>query len=141
MGSSGPSPDRSVRKWSVTLPIVPPSWNASYKIGRHTRMTASGPRTYSGLVKRPKRELWDAQMLPVVRSAKPSRWKPQGWVRIYWRVFLVRHVDMDNLQKAVNDVIEAATGVDDKWYLPIFQEDPHVGVPKREARIELVIEG
>lgn len=91
------------------------------------------------LVKTEKLKRWQADMLLVVQAAKPSRWKPKKWVRIYWRVFLNRHVDADNLQKAVNDVIEDATGVNDKWFLPTFEE-PTIGVPKRDARIELVIE-
>lgn len=131
-----------MKKWSVTLPSPPPSWNNSYRIVRAKGTRRDGkPYTYSTLAKTQKLVEWQADMLMVVRAAKPSRWQPQGWIRIYWRVFLNRHIDMDNLQKAVNDVIEEATGVDDKWYLPIFQEDPHIGVSKREARIELVIEG
>ena len=131
-----------MKKWSVTLPSPPPSWNNSYRIvkARGTRRDGH-PYTYSTLAKTKKLVEWQADMLMVIKSASPSRWTPNGWVRIYWRVFLNRHIDMDNLQKAVNDVIEEATGVDDKWYLPIFQEDPHIGVSKREARIELVIEG
>lgn len=130
-----------MKKWSVTLPSPPPSWNNSYRIVKAKRLGKNGYYSYSTIAKTEKLIQWQADMLMVVRAAKPSRWEPTGWVRIYWRVFLNRHVDMDNLQKAVNDVIEAATGVNDKWFLPIFQEDPHIGVPRREARIELVIEG
>jgi Holliday junction resolvase RusA-like endonuclease len=131
-----------VKKWSVTLPSPPPSWNNSYHIVRATRYRANGSRySFSTLAKTDKLVEWQEDMVLVVRAAKPSHWQPEGWVRIYWRVFLSRHIDMDNLQKATNDVIESATGVNDKWFLPIFQEDPHIGVPRRDARIELVIEG
>jgi len=128
-------------RWSVTL-LPPPSWNNSYRIVKQTRRSAAGkPYSYHTMAKTNKLVEYQAQMLMVVRAAKPSRWKPKKWVRIYWRVFLTRHIDMDNMQKAVNDVIEEATGVNDKWFLPIFDVEPVIGVPKREARIELIIEG
>ena len=128
--------------WNVTLQPPPPSWNNSYRIGTQYRTKADGTnQRFSTIIKREKLTLWQAQQLLVVRSARPSHWQPEGWVRIWWRVFLNRHIDMDNLQKATNDVIEAATGVDDKWYLPIFEEAPMIGVPRRDARIELLIIG
>ena len=46
---------------------------------------------------------------------------------------------MDNLQKAVNDVIEMATGVNDKWYVPVFSV-PVIGVSRKDAGIGLVLE-
>lgn len=132
----------ALRRWRVILTSPPPSWNDSYHIVRATRTRANGTEySYSTLAKKPKVIEWQEDMVLIVRSAKPSHWQPEGWVRIYWRVFLTRHIDMDNLQKAVNDVIEMATGVNDKWFLPIFADDPRIGVPRRDARIELVIEG
>ena len=125
--------------WNVTL-TPPPSWNNSYRIGRASRTRPDGSsHAYSTIIKKQKLIDWQTDHLKVVRSAKPSHWKPEGWIRIYWKVFLRRHIDMDNLQKAVNDVIEMATGIDDKWYLPIFETEPVIGVPAREARVELLI--
>lgn len=127
--------------WNVTLAPPPPSWNASYKIGRQKRTRADGSGYgFSTIVKRQKLIDWQAQQRLVVASAKPSRWAPEGWVVVEWTVFLTQHIDMDNLQKATNDVIEMATGIDDKWYLPVFRI-PTIGVPRKEARIELIITG
>ena len=79
-------------------------------------------------------------MVLVVRSAKPSRWDPgERFIAIHWRVYLERHIDMDNLQKAVNDVLEMATGVNDKWFYPLFSL-PVIGVPRKDARIDLIID-
>jgi len=81
-----------------------------------------------------------ADMVKVVRSAKPSRWDPgDRWVPVIWFVKLERHIDMDNLQKAVNDVLEMATGVNDKWFYPIFAQ-PLTGASRKEAGIALLID-
>jgi len=129
------------RPWRVWLPGRPPSWNDSYKIVRQSRTTGNGPHYYHTLAKKQKLIDWQADMTLVVRSAKPSHWDPgDRWIPVVWEhVWLERHIDMDNLQKAVNDVLEAATGVNDKWFYPIFAE-PRVGVRRKDAGIGLIID-
>ena len=92
------------------------------------------------MVKTEKLVSWQEQMTMVVRSAKPSRWSPppKTFVKVTWEVRLVRHIDMDNLQKAINDVLEAATGVNDKWFYPVFLL-PVVGVRERDASVRLTV--
>jgi hypothetical protein len=77
-------------------------------------------------------------MVLICRAAKPSGWAPPSWVRVLWDVNLERHIDMDNLQKAVNDVLEMATGVDDKWFVPSFRY-PTIGVSRQYASIALTL--
>ena len=126
--------------WRVTLPGRPPSWNDSYRIVRQSRTTANGPHYYHTMAKTQKLIDWQADMKMIVQAAKPSGWKPQDrFIGIRWEVRLERHIDMDNLQKAVNDVLEMATGVNDKWFYPIFTK-PTIGVPRREAGIDLTID-
>ena len=127
--------------WVVELPGQPPSWNASYRIARQRGSRADGANySFSTMVKTKKLVQWQEEMTMVVRTAKPSRWSPppKTFIPIAWEVFLTNHIDMDNLQKAINDVVEAATGVNDKWFYPIFRL-PVVGVPQRQARVVLTI--
>jgi len=127
--------------WAVALPGQPPSWNASYRIARQRGRRADGtPYSFSTLVKTKKLVEWQDEMTMVVRSAKPSGWKPQPktFIPVRWEVFLHLHSDMDNIQKAINDVLEAATGVNDKWFYPIFAE-PVIGVSERQARVVLTV--
>jgi len=126
--------------WAVWLPGRPPSWNDSYKIVRQGRATSGGPHYYHTLAKKQKLIDWQADMKLIVQSARPSHWDPgERFIPIIWKVMLERHIDMDNLQKAVNDVLQMATGVDDKWFYPIFRE-PVIGVKQREAGIGLTID-
>ena len=128
------------RPWSVTLPGRPPSWNDSYKIVRQSRRTPGGAHHYHTLAKKQKLIDYQADMVMIVRAAKPSRWSPgERFIPVLWAVRLERHIDMDNLQKAVNDVLEMATKVDDKWFFPIFC-DPVIGTRRQEAGIALTID-
>jgi Holliday junction resolvase RusA-like endonuclease len=97
-------------------------------------------QSFSTLAKTQSLVDYQSKMVLIVRSARPSGWKPEGWVRVHYAPFLVRHIDADNLLKAINDVIEWATGVDDKWYLPSFEE-PVIGVAEKDARVEITVEG
>ena len=78
-------------------------------------------------------------MVLIAKAAKPSGWAPTGWVRTTWEVRLERHIDMDNLQKAVNDVLEMATGVNDKWFVPTFTI-PTIGASRNDAGIRISLE-
>ena len=126
--------------WRVWLPGRPPSWNDSYHIVRQSRATANGAHFYHTLAKKQKLIDWQADMRLIVQAAKPSRWSPEDrFIPVIWEVRLERHIDMDNLQKAVNDVLEVATGVNDKWFFPLFLP-PKTGVQRKEAGIALIID-
>ena len=118
------------------LPGRPPSWNDSYHIVRKRRGNSGA--FFHTLAKKPKLIKYQDDMTLIVRAAKPSGWKPDSWVKVHWMVYLERHIDLDNLQKAVNDILEMATGVNDKWFVPIFVT-PVIGVPRKDARIELIL--
>jgi hypothetical protein len=122
----------------VTLPGRPPTWNESYRIVRRYTYRGGQKHYFHTLAKTDELVLWQQNMVLIVKAAKPSHWEPPGWVRVDWAVRLERHIDMDNLQKAVNDVLEMATGVNDKWFLPWFGV-PTIGVSRKDAGIDLLL--
>jgi hypothetical protein len=122
----------------VRLPGRPPSWNDSYHIVRKFTYRNGQKHYFHTLAKTEQLVRWQEGMVLIVRAAKPSRWEPMGWIRVLWDVRLERHIDMDNLQKAVNDVLEMATGVNDKWFVPSFKY-PEIGVSRRDAGITLTL--
>jgi len=122
----------------VRLPGRPPSWNDSYHIVRKFTYRNGQKHYFHTLAKTEQLVQWQEDMVLIVKAAKPSGWAPPDWVRVLWDVQLERHIDMDNLQKAVNDVLEMATGVNDKWFVPAFRY-PEIGVSRRDAGISLVL--
>jgi hypothetical protein len=74
----------------------------------------------------------------IVRSRMPSRWKPKGeQIRIIYWLYLSHDMDCDNVMKAIHDVIEAATGVNDMRYLPCVMEKRIV--PKGREKVVVVV--
>jgi Holliday junction resolvase RusA-like endonuclease len=125
--------------WRFEIPGQPPSWNASYKIVKQYRSTASGASVpFHTLAKKEKVIQWQQDAVFIIRSAKPSRWHPEWQIRVFYWFYLSRDMDCDNILKAVNDAIEMATEVDDKRYLPCVVEK-HI-VPKKNAMIAVQIE-
>lgn len=124
--------------WTFTLPGQPPSWNSLYEIVtkyRYSkRLGCSIP--YASLAKTEAAVIFERDAILIIRSARPSNWHPTGDVSIVWRLYLSRWVDCDNLMKVVHDAIEAATGINDRHFLPCVQSRV-VGVSKRDARIEI----
>lgn len=126
--------------WGFTLWGKPPSWNESYRIGERSRLNAEGrEHSYRTLIKTDEVKRYQGDAIAVIRSAKPSRWKPAGLIRVSWTVYLTRDIDCDNLQKAVHDAIQEATGINDKRYLPCFRWK-YLGVPARQVRVEIEID-
>jgi len=125
--------------WSFTIPGQPPSVNKSYRITQQDGLKKDGsPYTYRTLSKR--KEVLDYQAVAamVCRTAKPRGWKPAGFVVVEMELFMVRHVDADNTIKAIFDSIEAATGVNDKWYLPCVKS-AQVGFKPQTACVKVTI--
>jgi Holliday junction resolvase RusA-like endonuclease len=63
-------------------------------------------------------ETWQTAVARIVQTARPSGWLPTRQVRLYYDFHLVRRADCDNLQKALNDAIAHALGVNDDIFLP-----------------------
>lgn len=136
-------------RWGFVLWGQPPSWNSTYRIASRERRGKDGrvrlgpdgkPETYRTLVKTEEVAKYQRDASIVVAAAKPSRWAPQGQVRIYWDLYLSRDIDCDNVMKAIHDVIAKVTRVDDARFLPCVRTKT-TGVPVREARVEIVVEG
>jgi Holliday junction resolvase RusA-like endonuclease len=74
--------------------------------------------TVPSISKRPEVLRYQTSAALIIKAAKPSRWKPEGQIRIEYEFYLGRDADGDNLLKALNDAIESAIGVNDRWFLP-----------------------
>jgi hypothetical protein len=74
-----------------------------------------------------------------IRAARPSHWRPEGFVRLTFRLHLARNIDADNTQKCLIDAIQTAIGVNDSWYLPCV-ESKEWGLSPRDARVEITLE-
>jgi Holliday junction resolvase RusA-like endonuclease len=122
--------------WRFEIPGQPPSWNASYRIVRKFR---SGKVPYHTLAKTQKVIDYQTGARLIVASAKPSRWKPEGQVRIWYWLYLSKDIDCDNIMKAIHDVIESVTGVNDAMYLPVVVSK-EVGCRKKDAKAVVVVE-
>lgn len=121
--------------WSFTLPGQPLSWNRSYRIVTATNKQG---RTYPTIAMTPAAKAYKAAAIYIIKSARPSRWKPKGQVRITFRLHLKREVDCDNVMKLIHDAIEEATGVDDKYYLPtVAEKSTRWG---KNAKVEVTVE-
>lgn len=118
--------------WRFDIPGQPPSWNASYKIVRQYR---DGSVPFHTLAK--KQGVIDYQQAAklIIRSAMPSRWSPTGQVRVFYWLYLSRDMDCDNIMKAIHDSIQAATGVDDKRFLPCVVTKEVVQKSKAKVRV------
>jgi Holliday junction resolvase RusA-like endonuclease len=93
--------------FEVVIPGQPPSVNHMY----------SRSRT-GGVYKSPGVEAYQILVSHLVKLARPKGWEPRRWIRIEYDFLLHRHADCDNLQKALNDAIAGALGVNDDCFLP-----------------------
>jgi hypothetical protein len=122
-------------KWTVTVWGFVPSLNDIYHVV--SRRDSSG-RMYKGIAKTPKAVQYQQDAVLQIRAAKPSRWAPEGFVRLTYRYYVVRALDLDNAKKILSDAMQTATGVNDTWYLSTDQF--RVIVPKSQARVEIDVE-
>lgn len=125
--------------WSFVIPGQPPSWNKSYHIvTQYRRRRDGGNQGYSTLAKVQTVIDYQNRAIPLIRSARPSHWAPEGQIRVIWDIYLGHDVDCDNLMKCVHDAIETATNINDGRFLPCARSKT-IGVSPREARIEITI--
>jgi Holliday junction resolvase RusA-like endonuclease len=126
-------------KWAVTVWGQPPTTNKMYS-AKMRSMWRDGVRfNVPQMVKNPKVEKYQTDAVRQIQSAKPSRWKPDGFVRLTFRLYLARNIDADNTLKALTDAIQIAIGVNDSWFLPCV-ESKEWGLSPRDARVEIEVE-
>lgn len=121
--------------WTAIILGQPPSVNDIY--GIVWRYSASG-RRYKGIGKKKTAVAYQNDATKQFASARPSHWKPRGFIRLTYRFYLNRDADCDNLKKLLHDALQDATGINDTWFLTTDQLK--VKVPGREARVEIDIE-
>lgn len=125
--------------WSFTIPGQPPSVNKSYHITEQHSLKKDGtPYTFRTLSKRKAVLDYQAVASMVCRASRPKGWQPDGFVSVVMDLFVTRHIDADNTIKAILDSIQAATGVNDRWFLPCVRSMT-VGVNPTDARVEISI--
>jgi hypothetical protein len=114
-------------EWSFVVPGQPVSWNQGYEIGRVPR-TGRGGRLRLGaegqvieartIVKTDLAKTYTTEVqLRAGNARKPRDWWDGGLVVVELYYYLGRDIDCDNVMKFVDDGIEAATGVNDRWFL------------------------
>jgi len=121
--------------WKVTIPGQPPSSNHAYKV---VRIKRGGGVPFHTLAKTAEATAYQQGVRLIVAAAKPSGWRPEGQIRLRYRLFLDRDIDCDNVSKILNDAIARALDVNDKIFLPCYEhkETGH----RKDARVEVEIE-
>jgi Holliday junction resolvase RusA-like endonuclease len=94
-------------------------------------------RPDGGVYKKEGVEAWQTSVARIVQTARPSGWLPAHQVRLYYDFHLVRRADCDNLQKALNDAIAHALGVNDDIFLPCVRSKT---MKARHASVEVTVE-
>jgi Holliday junction resolvase RusA-like endonuclease len=122
-------------KWTAIIDGQPPSLNEIYGIG--WRVSSSG-RRYKGIIKKEEAKAFQTGAQLQFQTQKPSRWQPVGFIRLTYRFYLVNDADCDNLKKLLHDALQAATGINDTWFLTTDQFKMRVQANK--ARVEIDIE-
>lgn len=106
-------------RWSFEIEGQPVSWNAAYEIGVINRRAYNREsRQVRTIIKTDAAVSYTALAAARAAEARPRDWWQGGLVTVEFYYYLGRDIDCDNVMKLVNDGIQAATGVDDKWYLP-----------------------
>lgn len=111
--------------WTATVYGQPPSVNHIY-----TRVRGHWDR----MAKVPRVATYQAGVVPVIRTAKPSGWRPEGQIRITYDFFLVRDADCDNMLKILNDAISVALDINDRMFLPCVRSK---SIDKKNPRVEV----
>lgn len=135
-------------RWGFVVEGQPVSWNSAYRVGM-VRRTGRGGRLRLDALGRPvdKRTIVKTDEAKAyvdlvtyrARRAVPRDWSPIGLVVIELYYYLGRDVDCDNVMKLVDDGIQAATGVNDQWFLPRAMSKT-TGLRPNERRIEVIVD-
>ena len=121
--------------WSVSVPGQPPSVNHGYRIVKQFR---KGGVPFRTIALTPEVTAYKEYAYLIVKTTKPTGWKPGERIRLRYRLFLGNRQDADNSLKFLNDAIASALGVNDDIFLPcVISKEV---VPAKEARVEITIE-
>lgn len=126
-------------KWSVTVWGQPPTTNKMYSAKMRSIWRDGVKHTVPQMVKNEKVEDYQRDAVLQIQSARPSRWKPDGFIRLRFQLYLAKNIDADNTLKALSDAIQEAIGINDTWFLPCV-ESKTWGLNPRDARVEIEIE-
>lgn len=112
-------------RWDAVVEGQPPSLNHIYQTRTRQVKRAGRPifkgdgspamQTYRALTSEAEAYRDGAQM--ILQTRVPSRWKPEGQIRILFDFALSRDIDDDNILKLLYDAMKEAIGYDDKHYL------------------------
>jgi Holliday junction resolvase RusA-like endonuclease len=91
---------------------------------------------WNRMAKRTEVASYQADTTLIVRSARPSGWRPPGQVRLTYDFYLKRDADCDNLLKVLNDAIAMALDVNDRHFLPCVRSKVVDGTT-RNPRVEI----
>jgi len=126
-------------KWNVIVYGQPPTTNKMYSAKMRSIWRDGIRMNVPQMVKNAKVEAYQRDAILQIQAARPSRWRAEGFVRLRFRLYLVKNIDADNTLKALSDAIQIAIGVNDSWFLPCV-ESKEWGLSPREARVEIEVE-
>jgi Holliday junction resolvase RusA-like endonuclease len=113
--------------FSFTLPGQPPSVNHLYEWTRQTTTDRFGqpildlqgrPKQYRSIAKKPAVAKFQLDVSRIVRTARPTEFRPEHLIILAYEFYLGRDIDCDNAMKAMNDAIALALGVNDNRFIP-----------------------
>lgn len=138
-------------RWSVTIPGQPVSWDAAYRTGLiPVRRKIAGQRVSvlnddgsRKMIHRPmltaEAEQWKMDVYRLCTVAKPSRWRPEGQIRVEVVLRLVHDMDDDNAMKLARDALASAIEHDDINFL-MTTKSKSSGYLLRDACVILTID-
>lgn len=141
----GPPANPEVR-WSVTIPGQPVSWDAAYVIGKMLVKRGGAvvhhpdgrPKVIHRPVMTKEGQQWKDDVQLLVQTAKPSKWKPVGQIRLIVDLYLSSDMDDDNAMKLTRDAAAKAMGIDDMRFLSCTRTKEIVD--GHHARVELTFD-
>lgn len=133
--------------WGFVVPGQPVSWNQAYEIGKVPRTRDHGrlvvdkwgrPLEARKIVKTDAAKVYTETVIRLAAEARPSHWRPEGFIVVEFHYFLGRDVDCDNVMKLVNDGLKAAIEVDDRWFLPRAMSKT-IGLRPQHRRVVVLV--
>lgn len=126
-------------KWRVVVYGQPPTTNKMYSAKMRSIWRDGVRFNVPQMVKNPKVEKYQNDAILQIQSARPSGWRPDGFIRLRFWLYLSTNIDADNTLKALTDAIQTAIKVNDSWFLPCV-ESKEWGLHPRDARVEIELE-
>jgi len=96
-------------------------------------------RTIHRPILTPEAKQWRDDVQLVAQTAKPSRWKPSGQLRIVIDLRLAQDIDADNVLKLILDGLARAIDYNDRHFLPCVQSKTS-GRKPHEACVIVTVE-